>query len=546
MWTRREFLLSGAIAGLAPARLKTSLNSPPLVDQSPAAPTNLHIVNGTGKPVLTASDFTYLGMFKMPLDTISQVERFFNFSYAAITGRYHDGNALPNLLMMGPQYGASIQNAVDICEIAVPPLASLAKQASFATRLANAPACSVIRSWARDSVFANMTVSSNGAVPWGLHYVGNQFGNGSQLLWTYDGSYALNFQNPSLGSSVLNDDGTCTSYGPWGFNGVSAGLSSGATSGYMLDIPTSFRSATGCGPIGVGSPRHRNSAAAFSWGANLVAFTPPTIGTARNIAAIAGGNPAPSDGNGNAWAVANPQVCLFYPSSNPQARNTNVVVCGSNSPNDPFNAQLGDCASGHHQSVGNGLCGNGAGASSVSAFLENTTACVWIEGPNKQGVLFLGEMPETVSIANGFSKDYVYGGTDPGHCHYAYQGSPLCCHGQDLQPAWSATGPGAGTIVSYYWIYNPDFFIGVVRGQTQSFALTPSSSGHAYSLGGGSIAEVLSAFDYPPGASHLGQLAIGGAWYDPVGKYLFVTQVGVYGDGGHDQLPVVHVFSVNC
>jgi hypothetical protein len=547
--TRREFLLAtGAATGAAAA-----LGSNVLSAQPPAVPSNVQ-VNAAVKPVLTPADFTYKGMFKMPLDNIGQVEKYFSYSFAAITGRAHDGNTNPpNLLIMGPQ-SAGIPGAVDLTEIAVPALNTLATDADFATRVANAPRCTVIRSWARNTVFANMTVvPPNDPVPWGLHYVGNAFGNGTQLFWTFDGSYDVSNKSPTLGTTILNDDGTCTSHGPWGVDPGPKQIPGPATSGYMVDIPATFQAATGCGPLGIGSPRHRNSAAVFSWGANLHAITPPALGAATNTFNSAGGQNVAVDGNGNPWTISAPSTLLYHPSSNPQARNTKVVVCGSNTPNTPYDAALPGCAGGAHVGTGNGLWGN-AGASSVSAFLENTCACVWIDGPSKQGVLFIGEMPMTVSMANGFTQDFPYDGTDATNCHYAYQagnldGSPAtkCCHGQTLTPAWAATGPGAGTVVSYYWIYSPEHFKQVLSGGN-TYDPTPTAEGLGYLFGSatGSLAEILSAATRPAGSSKLGQLAIGGAWFDSTNKLLFVSQVAAYGDSAFDQLPVIHVFQVNC
>ncbi len=67
-------------------------------------------------------------------------------------------------------------------------------------------------------------VYNYGAGTWtmGLNYVGNQFGNGHELLVTYQTPYAVSGHEPSLVSVVLNTDegsaggdATSTTYGPW-------------------------------------------------------------------------------------------------------------------------------------------------------------------------------------------------------------------------------------------------------------------------------------------------------------------------------------------
>lgn len=102
---------------------------------------------------------------------------------------------------------------------------------------------------------------------------------------------------------------------------------------------------------------------------------------------------------------------------------------------------------------------------------------VWVDLPDKKGVLFFGCLSST-------PLGYTAPGDPDGFTHTWYgpafnengdtARSPLnCCHAQD-DPWWAATGPGAHYRMAKGWIYNPDSFIPVAQGLAAPWSTTPT------------------------------------------------------------------------
>lgn len=89
----------------------------------------------------------------------------------------------------------------------------------------------------------------------------------------------------------------------------------------------------------------------------------------------------------------------------------------------------------------------------------------WIEGPTKYGVLFVGQLIETIA-----GHTYEDGGSQ---CDNWY-GPNWCVHGQ-FAPASLDTGPGAGTIIGVGYIYSPADLLAVALGHVSDISLTPTS-----------------------------------------------------------------------
>ncbi len=492
--------------------------------------------------MLRAEHFTYLGMARSPDNTGGAVEGQISHTPGTITGRYHDGDTLPHLLIPGPAYNANgLSDPQDLTELRIPALNTLATDANYATRLANAPHCTVVRSWGRGVVMSTPIVDEGVGNVRGVHYVGNQFGNASELMYVYSSLYDVNHQDPSVGATILNDDGTATKYGPWGVQDIGQQ----GSCAFLMPVPAAFQAAAGCGPIAVSGVRQGWNAAVAAWGANLAAITPCALSTPANARFTQFDLTQPNalDADGNPWGISDYKRLIFHDQGHPQARNTNVKQCNTHVGGDGYPCTATDVQD------GTGFWGSG-----TNAPIENMNAGVWINGPTRQGVLFLGGQPETVSIANGFSEDYVYDGDDPNHCHYSYMPQSdaaadigKCCHGQTLNPVWGATGPGCGSMVGRYWIYDPADLLQVALGHVAPYSLTPASEGIAHALGGG-LPEILAEQTNRVGSTFTGAQweCIGGAWFDPVLKLLVVTQTAIYKTYCCDKLPVFHFFSVDC
>jgi hypothetical protein len=510
--SRREFLQTIAIAGA----------TAPLAAQAPPAPSNVRLVTPGSGAVLSKSDFRYLGMFKMPP---AAPNTDFTFSQALMTGRSEGG--APRLLMTGPEFGSSIDGATDLVEVAPP------GDSQLSSSVGSAPSATLVRRWAQGTIFGakNILIPNSGPPDnnyvkiTGIHYVGNSLGNGSQLFWTYASAYGNPGAFPNISTSILSNSGTAVTRGPWGTN---HGWEK--TCGWMVDVPASVQSAGRCGPLAFGA-QVRGNAGGSPWGANLHAFTPPSISAAPDTLSS---------------RSINAKTAIYHGMDHPQARNTHYRFCAPKAANQPYDPVLRACASG--QVLGASDSGALASASGVPGpfpvfglpqhlypgygiTLDWIDCMCWIDGPQKQGVLAFGQLAETISIANGFSTNKTYSPVDPGNCHVGYGSNP-CCHGQK-DPTFEANGPYAGSLVHYGWIYDPADLVRILNGDLEPHGARPQATFHMNEIASGIPEERLRKY------------AFGGAWFDSSMKRLYLSECGRYIDG-YDLLPVVHVFDVNC
>lgn len=228
------------------------------------------------------------------------------------------------------------------------------------------------------------------------------------------------------------------------------------------------------------------------------------------------------------------RAAVYHSRDYPQSRNTNCKRCGSAAPNDMYNPGIGGCASGQGLYSYDPVFGGLGGPPSARA--EHTTidwveSGVWIDGPSKHGVLFLGQLAETISIANGFSENRVYGPADPNNCHARY-GSSICCHGH-VSPTNQATGPCADSLINYAWIYHPAELAEILNNQRAPHGAQPTSTLRLSSLGPGFRNERTVLYQTV------------GVWFEPNTRRLYVAEQRRYMEG-YDPLPVVHVLDVNC
>jgi hypothetical protein len=266
-----------------------------------------------------------------------------------------------------------------------------------------------------------------------------------------------------------------------------------------------------------GQPRGGQSSS--PWGANLHTFALPAI------------TAAPDSFNGTPSMPMRSAINHDY--AHPQARNTNCKRCGSNAPNDNYNASTHSCPGGQYGPIDYVPVFGGFDPSNTSrTTIDWVDSAVWIHGPNKQGALFLGQLAETISTANGFSENRTYGPIDPYNCHARY-GTATCCHGH-FSPTDAAVGPCADTLISYGWIYNEADLVRILNGSLTAYGATPASTFRLHSIAPSGIAEERSA-----------NYQTAGVWFDEATNRLYICEAHRIFEN-YAPRPVVHVFAVNC
>ena len=287
--------------------------------------------------------------------------------------------------------------------------------------------------------------------------------------------------------------------------------------GSIIPIPPSVQAATGCGPLGA-CALVRGAQAASPWGANLQTFSPRAITDSP-------------DGVTGPYSI-HARSAILHTRDHPQARNTNFKICGSTSPNESYVAGLQGCAHGQYVIDPTPTFGGFTDQQRASGTtIDWVDTGVWIDGPNKQGVLFIGQLAETISIANGYSENRNYGPIDPSNCHARY-GVATCCHGH-FSATNQATGPCADTLINYGWIYDPADLVAILNGSKAAYGASPASTFHLANLGAGISVERSTIYQ------------MSGMWFEPTTKRLYIADQKRYVDG-YDYLPVIHVLSVNC
>lgn len=501
--SRRRFLGSVA-AGVGASSLLQSqfgIVSSVLEAQSPARPQNVRIVTGT-QNLLAPSDFRYLGSVGLPLGD-GQIIRF-GFSTGSLAGRVVGGET--HLFATMAQQGAGgAANADQVVEVRYNGIGSRT---------------TVVTNWGDVTKGKRVTGHGNAAPIRGLLWdtVSNQ------LFWAYGDNYNAGSASwdPSIGTSILagsNNSGV-TAYGPW----RTAQLSQ-RTRGYLYALPSAIQTALGGKRIASGAPiTSGNQTSPF--GAFATAWTPPT-------------NATPADTVANTRPAISPCTDLIYTDIvNRQARTADCDQCGwthygesNRSGNQPQNNPT---QNGSGCTVNGDLCGVTLRAiGGVFNTLDQFTAATWIDGPSKQGVVYIGQLCKTMS-------GQTYAGNGRNHVTYGPTQGPgihLCPHGQNGIRYCGSTGDSTQTMLSAFYIYNPADLLRVANGTKTAVSVTPVTDCYDMSL----ISHNGAAF--PQIAS--GLYAYGGCWFEPVSKLLFVTQCGAEAWANEGQ-PIVHVFSVNC
>ena len=173
---------------------------------------------------------------------------------------------------------------------------------------------------------------------------------------------------------------------------------------------------------------------------------------------------------------------------------------------------------------------------------DQVGSAVWIEGTNKQGLIYFGQIARTmaanVAEYGTYSKAHVWYG--PGN--QSGTGFHQCSHGQVDSRYGQGTGNSFTTQMSTLWIYDPADILAVAAGTKSNIGVVPSTDCYDMSLIPNSGGAIPAVGDLTRNAPWGSQYAA--AWFEPTSKLLFVSDM--HGEFLGEFRPVVHVFAVNC
>jgi hypothetical protein len=494
-------------AGLAPLAYMTR-GSARSLPTSGAVADNLCSTNRAG--VLSQNDLRYLGSFKMPSDgAFDSTHPPFNMhaSGGAITGRTVSGTT--TLLVQGPVWGSGQTGAPDVMEMTIP-----------TPSIASPPRATFVQRWLDVRNGRALTKDGLGAQINGICIDPDN----PNHLWVGYKQYYCNNSDPCTILAVLNNDGTCTSHGPWRHgNGAYGGpeASSGAVFASLTTIPESWRAHTG-GKRLASMGYNQSHLNGLPGGCNLHAWAPLSPST-----------PPSAVGNPSDYAISDTPLLFYDRLSHRQPRTPNYKRCGWNSNQPEYDATKGAWI---HE-VDNYWWG----APEVGK--DIATASVFVDTGTKHGLLFFGQLVGTVA-------GHTYENGSPQECHSwygvnavdkngkrqgdpGYNGANSCPHGQN-DPTWQATGPGAGTIAGYCWIYDPSDLIPVANRSADPWSPVFTEEFLISSITDCTIPTLTPRIR-----------CYGGAWYDPLTKRIYVSDSEVDKEGCCAYVPRIHVFQVN-
>jgi hypothetical protein len=397
-----------------------------LLAQAPAAPSNVRLTygsdpqpgpDGSGRAVISPSDLRFLGFYRFP----SSVGEMF-LSSPAFARRVVNGRT--RLFTNGDHRNGDWP----LLEFEVPSTAPN-------PAIGDAPPLGLVRDWGHYRT--GRVVTNNSTNP---NYPGGLYWDESRqvLYWTYADAYTPNYWFPNVSATVLNDSaGTLASYGPWATSWLPQ-----RTLGSMCEIPAWFATAyTGGRRVGM-SAFPSSGASGGPWGACLSAARLPDPGA------------APDPWNTSQRSIENHGL-LLHDLQHRQSRDANYKVCGWNVPY--------DSGKGGTMSPGQPIWGTQDPGSGTVDAMKN---CLWIDLPEKHGVLFFGQLATTPA---GYSAP----GDPDGHIHIWY-GPGTCVHGQ-ADAFFQATGPATHYRQVMGWIYNPNDLIGTAQGKTSLWGVRPTT-----------------------------------------------------------------------
>ena len=462
--------------------------------------------SGGGTSVLQPSDLTYLGSATMPFD-VEGVTRW-GFSTGAMTGRVIGGNI--HIYMSGANWDVGWNDQIYECVYN-----GVGNRMSF------------VQNWGDlcqgDRPTLNMGYGRDlRSILWD--------DVSGQMIWSYMDGYSDSW-DPSIGSSIFNSDGSTTKYGPW-----TPGTKSQYCAGYTYKLPPRAQAALGGKYIASGAPyTSRDSGSTF--GTFMTAWAIPS-------------NSTPADTPGTGHSSIPTTDLLFTNISNKQARINDVDYCGwlhyGEGGDEAHQPQLNPTQNGSGCNIDGAFCGAPFGSpffGSADTWQpgDQVGSAVWIEGTNKQGLIYFGQIGRTLSAHVAeygiYSKAHVWYG--PGN--QAGTGFHQCAHGQVDSRYGVGTGNSFTTQANTLWIYDPADILAVAAGTKSNIGVVPATDGLDMSLlpnSGTPFPQLATTWNAPWGA----QLAA--AWFEPASKLLFVSSVHTEFVG--EFRPIVHVFAVNC
>ncbi len=348
-----------------------------------------------------------------------------------------------------------------------------------------APLLTQVKNWG--SVFAGrMSTHGGGGYSSGIYWDASR-----NAVWlTYGEGYIPRGHDPSLTVAVINDSNqTAQGYGPWRFQ-----WGSQMTRGPVMSIDPAFAAAyTGGKTTGVLS--HQASGNFGSpFGMVLSAFALPNPLT----------TPADSPTDGTDWTMTN-QGLIQHDIAHPQARDTNHQL-------HRWNVKY-DCTQGATLVPGGGVWG---GPDTATGENDTLTGGVWIDLPDKRGVLFLGQLAHGHF---GYGDPYSIGASPKTDCLGAYDAW------------WYGTGPYAETRTATAWIYDPLDFIATAQGKANLWSLTPKHVMNLPAL-------------YPQIKTKYPSAMLGGSYFDAATRQLYILLKAHDTVTGQHARPVLMVFEV--
>jgi hypothetical protein len=257
--SRRQFLSQVGRAGLLASPLLGGART--LFAQTPGAPSNLRVSSGSPGPrtILSQSDFTYLGCFRMPLSAGGGDAQWGR----GLTHRYVNGQL---------RFLASAWNPQTVYEVTAPKLAADPFSADSA---------SVVRAW---GTVAAADLTTIGGLLHGLHWDAID----QRLYWTGGSIYnTTSPHDPSFGYATLSDaTGAFMPRGIWGLTDYSCKMAMGG----ITPIPKWFADQNCPGKrLGAGFGGYFSIAdlGPISAGPALTAFDPSTLSGTASGAPVA-------------------------------------------------------------------------------------------------------------------------------------------------------------------------------------------------------------------------------------------------------------------
>ncbi len=441
-------------------------------------PTNVHLVTSSagGGSVLKPSDFTYLGAMRIP-DVGYPSDEDPSFSYGALAARRVNG--VLQFFMTGSNVkGDRVFEFIDT--------------QNYNADYRSAPRAQMATYWG-DIYQGKRTSWLSDGTQVALQYLFTRglLWHNNRLYWTYfDGYNTTNRDDWCIGlTSLGSGPGNMASYGPWRPSTGGPGPGVKHASWWLVELPD--------GTLGAGSSLMSGNAVS-SWGPELV-----------------GGCPFPNDTTPGGFGKPN----IGFPRTYSQYRvmqglinmdgslpSGQEIVAARRSGNYVFHNVNPSVGYPQPPSEIDPIKNGGAGTFTQS---DAVCSCVYINLPDKQGILFLGA---------------------EGTGHVWYGPNTNCGHGFS-DPCGGGQGPSSSSHAPKWWIYDPNECQKVVQGSIKSWQVQP-------------------AYAFDPSiaiAPHkLGcKAGPGGAYFDAQTRQLYVAAPNADDSMFGLQMPLVHVFKIN-